>query len=79
MSSSRLPGFYQKSIEERQVTVAKWADLSSDEVQILAGAMGLSAESADHMVENAVGTFGLPLGIRYEFPGQRADAGADGH
>ncbi len=67
MSSSRLPGFYQKSIEERQVVVAKWADLSSDEVQILAGAMGLSAESADHMVENAVGTFGLPLGIATNF------------
>jgi len=67
MSSSRLPGFYQKQIKERQAAVAEWAGLSSDELQILAGAKGLSAESADHMVENTVGTFGLPLGIATNF------------
>ena len=41
MPSSRLPGFYQKSLEERQAAVADWAGLSHDEAQVLAGAMGL--------------------------------------
>jgi hydroxymethylglutaryl-CoA reductase len=67
MASSRLPNFYQKSLEERQATVAEWAGLSDDDRRVLAGAMGLSASAADHMVENAVGTFGLPLGIATNF------------
>jgi hydroxymethylglutaryl-CoA reductase len=67
MSSSRLSGFYKNSIAERQSAVAEWAGLSGDEAKILDGVMGLSAEAADHMVENAVGTFGLPLGIATNF------------
>ena len=67
MASSRLPNFYQKSLEERQAAVAEWAGLSDDDRRVLAGAMGLSASAADRMVENAVGTFGLPLGIATNF------------
>jgi len=67
MSSSRLSEFYLKSLAERQVIVSEWASLASDEARILSGAMGLSAETADHMVENAVGTFGLPLGVATNF------------
>ena len=47
--------------------MADWAGLSSDEAQILTGALGLGVEAADHMIENAVGTFGLPLGIATNF------------
>jgi hydroxymethylglutaryl-CoA reductase len=67
MASSRLPGFYNKSLEERQATVAEWVGLSDDERRVLAGAMSLSAQAADHMIENAVGTFTLPLGIATNF------------
>jgi len=67
MASSHLANFYQKSLEERQAAVAEWAGLSDDEKRVLTGAMGLSAAAADHMVENAVGTFGLPLGIATNF------------
>ncbi len=67
MSSSRLPGFYLQSLEQRQAIVSEWAGLSDDEAPILSGTMGLSAVVADHMVENAVGTFGLPLGIATNF------------
>ena len=67
MASSRLPNFYQKSLDERQSAVADWAGLSADDRRVLAGAMGLSADAADHMVENAVGTFALPLGIATNF------------
>jgi hydroxymethylglutaryl-CoA reductase len=67
MPSSRLAEFYRKSLAERQAAVFEWAGLASDEARILSGAMGLSAETADHMVENAVGTFGLPLGVATNF------------
>lgn len=67
MPSSRLAEFYRKSLAERQAAVSEWAGLASDEARILSGAMGLSAETADHMVENAVGTFGLPLGVATNF------------
>jgi len=67
MPSSRLPGFYQQSLEQRQAIVSEWAGLSDDEAPILSGTMGLSAVVADHMVENAIGTFGLPLGIATNF------------
>jgi len=67
MPSSRLTGFYQKSLDERLAQVAQWAGLSSDEKRVLAGVMGLSTEAADHMIENVIGTFGLPLGIATNF------------
>jgi len=67
MPSSRLPGFYNKPLTERQGMAAEWAGLLPEEVNILSGAMGLAAETADHMVENAVGVFGLPLGIATNF------------
>jgi hydroxymethylglutaryl-CoA reductase len=67
MPSSRLPGFYQMSLVQRQAAVLDWASLSSDESQVLSGVWGLAAESADHMVENVVGIFGLPVGIATNF------------
>jgi len=67
MPSSRLSGFYQKSLDERLAIVAEWAGFSDDEKRVISGVMGLSAEAADHMVENAVGIFGLPLGIATNF------------
>jgi hydroxymethylglutaryl-CoA reductase len=54
-------------LQDRLSTLAEWAGLSEDEKRVLAGALGLSAEAADHMVENVVGTFGLPLGIATNF------------
>jgi hydroxymethylglutaryl-CoA reductase len=65
--SSRLPGFYNKPLAERAHLAAEWAGLSADEEQVLLGAMGLSADAADHMIENAVGVHALPLGIAVNF------------
>jgi hydroxymethylglutaryl-CoA reductase len=64
--SSRLPGFYDLSFEERAARVAGWAGLDEDERAVLAGA-GLVAERADQMIENVVGTHALPLGIAPNF------------
>ena len=65
--SSRLPQFYKKPLNERARTVAQWAGLNEDELSALSGALGLSGEQADHMIENAVGVYGLPLGIAVNF------------
>ncbi|MBP8292925.1 MAG: hydroxymethylglutaryl-CoA reductase, degradative [Caldilineaceae bacterium] len=63
--SSRLSGFYQKSVAERVAIVARWADLTPEEVNVLHN--GLSVAQADKMVENVVGRYTLPLGIGANF------------
>lgn len=65
--SSRLPGFYRQPLSERVAVVAQWADLSTEEVEALQGAMGLSLRRADAMIENVVGLHALPLGIAVNF------------
>ncbi|MEW6580360.1 MAG: 3-hydroxy-3-methylglutaryl-CoA reductase, partial [Chloroflexota bacterium] len=65
--SSRLPGFYQQSLAERAATVAEWAALTPDEQATLLGAGGLGPAQAEHMIENVVGVFALPLGIATNF------------
>ncbi len=63
--SARLSGFYQKSVAERCAILAEWADLTPDEVALLAD--GLSVAQADKMVENVVGRYSLPLAIGANF------------
>ncbi|HRQ14842.1 MAG TPA: hydroxymethylglutaryl-CoA reductase, degradative [Promineifilum sp.] len=66
MKSSRLPGFYKLGMAERVAVVAEWAGLSDDEAAVLAG-QGLTPGQADHMIENALGTYALPLGVAANF------------
>jgi hydroxymethylglutaryl-CoA reductase len=65
MTSSRIPGFYNLPLDRRLDELAGAAGLGPDE--LAAFRAGLSAEQADHMVENAVGTYALPLGIGLNF------------
>jgi hydroxymethylglutaryl-CoA reductase len=67
MGSSRLAGFYDLSLEQRLQELARAAGVSPDALLPLGGAEGLRPETADHMVENVVGVFGLPLGIAANF------------
>jgi hydroxymethylglutaryl-CoA reductase len=64
--SSRLPGFYNQTLPERVTAVAEWAGLDEAEQAILLG-QGLPATQANQMIENCVGTFGLPLGVAVNF------------
>jgi hydroxymethylglutaryl-CoA reductase len=64
--TSRIPGFYKLSVEERISKVADWAELAEDERDILSG-QGLTAGHANMMIENVIGTFGLPLGVACNF------------
>ncbi len=54
-------------MEERINLIRDFVSLSDDEVRVLSAGMGLQADQADHMVENAVGLYALPLGIATNF------------
>lgn len=65
--SSRIPGFYQLSAEDRLQALARHAQLEPGEVDLLRRATGLTPGQADKMVENALGIHGLPLGLGLNF------------
>ena len=67
MPSSRIPAFYQLSVEERQQRLVDALGLSEDEVATLVAADALPLDAADIMVENAVATFALPFGVGLNF------------
>jgi hydroxymethylglutaryl-CoA reductase len=67
MTTSRISGFYKLTLEERRAKIAESAALSPDLLAVYATNGGINAEAADHMVENAIGTHALPLGIGLNF------------
>ena len=68
MTDSSIPKFFEKTLKERLGIVADFSGLSQDELKIIEDATGgISFDQADGMIENAVGTFALPLGIATNF------------
>ncbi len=67
MTPSRIPGFYNLTLEQRRTRLAQAADLSPQDLAPYTSGGGLLPEDADHMVENAIGTHALPLGIGLNF------------
>ena len=68
MPDSSISKFFEKSRKERLDIVANFSNLSKDELEILQNENGgISYENADNMVENAIGTFSLPLGVATNF------------
>ena len=68
MTDSSIPKFFEKTLKERLGIVADFSGLSQDELKIIEDATGgISFDQADDMIENAVGTFALPLGIATNF------------
>lgn len=65
--TSRLAGFFKHNPQERVHLLRQFADLTEKEVAALSGHAGLSRTQADHMIENVVGLFALPLGIAPNF------------
>lgn len=65
--TSRLPGFYKKSPEERLEVVGQFSELSDEEKKAIRQTGCLTMEQADRMVENLVGTIEMPLGIAANF------------
>ena len=68
MPDSSISKFFEKSRKERLNTIATFANLSKDELDILENTNGgISFDKADKMIENAIGTFSLPLGVATNF------------
>jgi hydroxymethylglutaryl-CoA reductase len=65
--TSRLPGFYDQPLGERLDRIGALWGLDEAARAALSGQGGLGADQADHMVENVVGVFGLPLGVALNF------------
>jgi len=63
---SRVPGFYRLSVAERRRELIAREVLSEDDVRILDGG-GLDAETADRVVENVIGIYGLAFGLGLNF------------
>jgi hydroxymethylglutaryl-CoA reductase len=68
MPDSSIPKFFEKTLKERLGLIADFSGLSKDELKIIEDATGgISFDKADGMIENAIGTFSLPLGIATNF------------
>jgi hydroxymethylglutaryl-CoA reductase len=67
MTSSRLPGFYDLPRHKRLEQLSTAAGLDRETAAALSASPGLTGDQADHMIENVVGIYGLPLGIAVNF------------
>jgi hydroxymethylglutaryl-CoA reductase len=61
--TSRFPGFYKVSVQERRVLVGDATGAGPDDIERSLDAGGLDAETADKFVENVLGTYALPYGV----------------
>lgn len=67
-SKTREQKFHHLSIDERQQQLLDESQLSVEDVAALCGGSNsLTAQQADHMIENVIGTFSLPLAIARNF------------
>lgn len=66
MSFSRLVGLHRLSIEERHAALRAHVGEAAD-LTALTSAQGLELQAADHMIENVIGTYALPLGLALNF------------
>lgn len=65
--NSRIAGFYDLSLEERNDLLVQRGLLSPDDLATLNGAASLSLDAAQHMIENVIGTYALPIGLGLNF------------
>src|SRR5215212_780344 len=72
MTNSRISGFYNMTLDERRAALEDAAasppgtDLPPPDLSPFTTG-GLSSEAADHMIENVIGLYSLPLGIALNF------------
>ena len=67
MKTSSYSGFFKLSAEERMKEVAEFCNLTQEEQEILKDADSLDMDKADHMIENVIGRFTLPMGVGINF------------
>ena len=65
--TSRIPGFYKQSVDDRLAHVKSFANLLDSEIETLRGHDPAKLKIADKMIENVAGIFDLPVGIAANF------------
>jgi hydroxymethylglutaryl-CoA reductase len=66
MTNSRISGFYNMTLDKRHAQLVEAAHLTPEELLPFTTG-GLSSDAADHMIENVIGLYSLPLGIALNF------------
>jgi hydroxymethylglutaryl-CoA reductase len=61
--TSRFPGFYKVTVQERRALVGDATGANPDEIERALDGGGLDAETADKFVENVLGTYALPYAV----------------
>src|SRR5580693_9418641 len=61
--TSRFPGFYKVTVQERRALVAETTGVAPNDMERALDCGGLDAETADKFVENVLGTYALPFGV----------------
>jgi hydroxymethylglutaryl-CoA reductase len=61
-----MPGFYNKTLSDRLEAIIVQSGLSQEEAAAFS-TNGLNPDGADHMIENVVGLYSLPIGIATNF------------
>jgi hydroxymethylglutaryl-CoA reductase len=67
MTTEEPRKFHQLSLAARLEALSRESGVPLADLLPISGFGGLTSEQADHMVENAVGVFGLPLGVARNF------------
>jgi hydroxymethylglutaryl-CoA reductase len=72
MVTSRIPGFYQLSLEERRRIAAQALGIDVHELEEALSCGGLDAPRADKVIENVIGTYAIPfaLGLNVQMNGE---------
>ncbi|MEX0787859.1 MAG: hydroxymethylglutaryl-CoA reductase, degradative, partial [Anaerolineales bacterium] len=65
--SSRIPNFYDLPLDERRSRALAMAGMPSSAGAVFEGSEGLRPDQADHMIENVIGVYALPLGVAVNF------------
>lgn len=67
MKNSSYSGFFKLTAENRLNEVAEFAGLTEEDKAVLSSADSLDMDKADHMIENVIGRFALPMGVAINF------------
>lgn len=67
MKTSKYSGFFKLPVEDRMKEVVEFTGITKEEQAILQDANSLSMDTADHMIENVIGRFSLPLAVAINF------------
>lgn len=67
LQNSKFSGFHKLSPESRLSLIQEECSLSDEEAKILSGETPFPLQIAEHLIENVIGSFPIPLGVALNF------------